>query len=85
MQRHRDLHAVEPNSEIFSVAVDGALEIGVYKIEISEVFFSDMRVGGKIGPGVLGYGGLKDFVVTLDSRNRLVQLGPRATPDERTK
>ncbi len=72
------------NSPISSVAVDGALEIGIYKIELPEVFFSDMRLGGKIGPGVLGYGVLNDFVVTLDSKNRLVQMGPLSTPDERT-
>ena len=75
--------ALGGSSPIFSAAVDGALEIGSFKVELAEVSFSDMRLGGEIAPGNLGYGVLKDFAVTLDSKNRLVQLGPRSTPDER--
>ena len=62
------------SSPISSAAVDGALEIGIYRIELTEIFFSDMRLGGEIGPGNLGYGVLRDFVVTLDSRSRRVKL-----------
>jgi hypothetical protein len=62
------------NSPISSAAIDGTLEIGTYRIEVAEVFFSDMRLAGQIGPGNLGYGVLRDFVVTLDSKNRRVKL-----------
>lgn len=62
------------SSPVSSAAVDGTLEIGSYKIEINEVRFSDERLGGELGPGNLGYEVLKDFVVTLDSKNRRVRL-----------
>jgi len=68
------------SSPIASAAVDGALEIGSYQLELAEIFFSDMQLGGRIGPGVLGYGVLKDFVVTLDSKNRRLKLEKLGTP-----
>lgn len=59
---------------VSSAAVDGSIEIGQYKVEIPEVRFSDVRLGGEIGPGNLGYAVLKDFVVTLDSKKRRMRL-----------
>jgi hypothetical protein len=59
---------------VSSAAVDGPLEIGQYKIELPEVRFSDVRLGGGLGPGNIGYPILKDFVVTLDSKNRRVRM-----------
>jgi hypothetical protein len=55
-------------------AVDGAIEIGKYQLDIPQVRFADMRPGGEIGPGNVGYAVLRDFVVTLDSKNRRIQL-----------
>jgi hypothetical protein len=55
-------------------AVDGAIEIGQYELDIPQVRFADMRPGIEIGPGNVGYPVLRDFVVTLDSKNRRIQL-----------
>ena len=55
--------------------VDGSIQLGQYTLDIPEVRFSDVRLGGEIGPGNLGYTVLKNFVVTLDSKNRRVSLG----------
>jgi hypothetical protein len=55
-------------------AVDGAIEIGKYRLNIPQVRFADMRPAGEIGPGNVGYAVLRGFVVTLDSKNRRIQL-----------
>ena len=54
--------------------VNGAIELGQYKLDPDDIRFSDVRPGpgpatGNIGSGVLGH-----FVVTLDSKNRRIQL-----------
>jgi hypothetical protein len=59
---------------VSSAAVDGPLEIGRYKIDLKELRFSDVRLGAGLGPGNIGYPILKDFVVTLDSKNRRVRM-----------
>lgn len=59
---------------VSSAVVDGPIQIGQYKVDIPEVHFSDVRHGAELGPGNLGYAVLKDFVVTLDSKNRRVRL-----------
>jgi predicted aspartyl protease len=61
-------------SSVSVAAVDGEIAIGAYKLEIPEVRFSDVRLGPEFGPGNIGYPILKDFVVTLDSKNRRVRL-----------
>ncbi len=59
---------------VSAAAVDGAIEIGRYTIDVPEVRFSDVRHGPELGPGNIGYAILKDFVVTFDSKNRRVRL-----------
>jgi Aspartyl protease len=59
---------------VSAAAIDGALEIGSATIDLPECRFSDVQLGGKLGPGNIGYPILKDFVVTLDSKNRRVRL-----------
>ena len=52
----------------------GSVEIGKYELELSEVTFSDARPGSRSPTGNIGYGALRDFVVTLDSKNRRIRL-----------
>ena len=59
---------------VSAAAVDGEIAIGSFKLELPEVRFSDERLGADLGPGNIGYPILKDFVVTLDSKNRRIQL-----------
>ena len=54
--------------------VNGAIELGKYKLGLDEVRFSDARPGPGPAVGNIGYGVLRDFVVTLDSKNQRVQL-----------
>jgi len=54
--------------------VDGAIVIGRYTLDLAEVSFADLRPLPGPPRGNIGYGVLKDFVVTLDSRNRRVRL-----------
>lgn len=54
--------------------VNGAIELGKYKLGLDEVRFSDVRPGPDPAVGNIGYGVLRDFVVTLDSKNRRIQL-----------
>lgn len=59
---------------VSAAAVDGEIAIGAFRLELPEVRFSDVRLGPELGPGNIGYPILKDFVVTLDSKNRRVRL-----------
>jgi hypothetical protein len=61
-------------SPVSTAAVDGPIQLGQYPLDLREVRFSDMRLGGEVGPGNIGSEVLKDFVVTLDSKNRRVRL-----------
>lgn len=54
--------------------VNGAIELGKYKLGFDEVRFSDARPGPGPAVGNIGYGVLRDFVVTLDSKNRRIEL-----------
>jgi len=54
--------------------VDGAIELGKYKIDTQEVRFSDARPGPAPAVGNIGYEVLRHFVVTLDSKNRCIRL-----------
>jgi hypothetical protein len=56
--------------------VNGTIELGKYGLALDEIRFSDARPGPGPGPAVgnIGYGVLRDFVVTLDSKNRRIQL-----------
>jgi hypothetical protein len=50
------------------------VELGEYSLDIKQVRFSDLRPGSDPAVGNLGYQFLKDFVITLDSKNRRVQF-----------
>jgi hypothetical protein len=54
--------------------VKGAIEIGGYTVDQKEIRFSDLRPGAQPGIGNIGAGVLKDFVVTVDSKNRRIRL-----------
>jgi hypothetical protein len=54
--------------------VNGTIELGKYRLALDEVRFSDARPGPGPALGNIGYGVLRDFVVTLDSKNRRIQL-----------
>ena len=54
--------------------VKGAMELGKYTLGLDEVCFSDARPGPGPAIGNIGYGILRDFVVTLDSKNQRIRL-----------
>jgi hypothetical protein len=54
--------------------VAGTIEIGKYKLDTDEVHFSDIHPGPLPPSGNIGYEVLRHFVVTLDSKNRRIQL-----------
>jgi hypothetical protein len=55
-------------------AVNGAIELGKYKLDPDDVRFSDVRPGPGQATGNIGYDVLRHFVVTLDSKNRRIRL-----------
>jgi hypothetical protein len=59
---------------ITKARVDGPIALGPYALELPDVSFADVKA--LYGPprGNIGYQVLREFVVTLDSRNRLVRL-----------
>jgi len=54
--------------------IDGAIELGKYKVDLNEVRFSDVRPGPGPATGNIGYDVLRHFVVTLDSKNRRLRI-----------
>ena len=54
--------------------VNGTIELGKYRLGSDEVRFSDARPDPGPAVGNIGYGVLRDFVVTLDSKNRRIRL-----------
>ena len=54
--------------------VNGAIELGKYRLGLDEVRFSDARPGPGPAAGNIGYDVLRHFVVTLDSKNRRIRL-----------
>jgi hypothetical protein len=61
-------------SPIMLAKVKGPIALGPYPLEGSDVRFADVSSGGGPPSGSVGYDALRGFVVTLDSRNRLVRL-----------
>ena len=59
---------------VSSARVDGAIELGKYKLDLDEVRFSDARPGPGPATGNIGYDLLRHFVVTLDSKNRRIRI-----------
>jgi hypothetical protein len=73
----RDVGRVRTGGGEFPVStarVDGAIELGKYKLDLGEVRFSDARPGPGPSIGNLGYEALRHFVVTLDSKNRRIKI-----------
>jgi hypothetical protein len=54
--------------------VNGTIELGKYKLDLDEMRFSNARPGPGPATGNVGYDLLRHFVVTLDSKNRRIQL-----------
>jgi hypothetical protein len=54
--------------------LNGTIELGKYKLNLDEVRFSDARPGPGPAAGNIGYDVLRHFVVTLDSKNRRIQI-----------
>jgi len=54
--------------------LNGTIELGKYKLDLDDVRFSDARPGPGPAVGNIGYDILRHFVVTLDSKNRRIQL-----------
>jgi len=54
--------------------VNGTIELGKYRLGLDEVRFSDARPGPGPSVGNIGYGVLREFVVTLDSKNQRIRL-----------
>ena len=59
---------------ITKARVDGPITLGGYTLVLPDVSFTDVKPGFGPARGNLGYQVLRDFVVTLDSRNRLIRL-----------
>jgi hypothetical protein len=59
---------------VFIARVSGTIELGKYRLALDEVRFSDARPGPGPAVGNIGYGVLRDFVVTLDSKNHRIRL-----------
>jgi hypothetical protein len=59
---------------ITKARVEGPITIGRYTLDIPEVSFADITALHGPPRGNIGYMVLRDFVVTLDSRNRLIRL-----------
>ena len=59
---------------VSSARVNGPIELGKYRLGLDEVRFSDVRPGPGPAVGNIGYGVLRDFVVTLDSKNERIRL-----------
>ncbi len=59
-------------SPILSAKVKGPIELGRFMLDMPEVSFADVRSGADASIANLGYEVLRDFVVTLDSKNRRI-------------
>lgn len=59
---------------VSKAAVNGAIELGKFKLGLPEVSFSDARAGVAVATGAIGYEVLRNFMVTLDTWNRRVRL-----------
>jgi hypothetical protein len=59
---------------IHSAKVDSAIELGQYKLDVTEVRFSDVNPIPGIPTGNIGSQILRGFTITLDSKNRRIRF-----------
>ena len=52
--------------------VKGPIELGRFRLDVPEASFADVRSGADASIGNVGYEVLRDFAVTLDSKNRRI-------------
>lgn len=69
-----NLRSPHGSAPVSAAPVEGTIEIGQYQLDLPEVRFADQTLGGVLGPGNIGFVVLRDFVVTLDSKNRRIRL-----------
>jgi hypothetical protein len=62
-------------SPVWSAEIKGSVELGRFKLDLPQVTFTDVNpIPGQL-VGNMGYQVLKQFIVTLDSRNRRIAFG----------
>ncbi len=59
---------------ISSARVNGAIELGQYRLDLAQVRFSDVAPGPEPPNGNIGAEVLRDFKVTFDSKNRRIRI-----------
>lgn len=59
---------------VHSARVDSAIELGQYKLDVTEVRFSDVNPIPGIPTGNIGSQILRGFTITLDSKNRRIRF-----------
>ena len=59
---------------VHSARVDSAIELGQYKLDVTEVRFSDINPIPGIPTGNIGCQILREFTITLDSKNRRIRF-----------
>lgn len=59
---------------VWSAKPGGTIELGEFKLELNGIDFSDVNPIPGPPTGNIGYRVLKDFVVTMDSKNRRIRL-----------
>lgn len=60
--------------KVLRAKVRGAIELGGFRLDLPEVSFADVRSGADASVANIGYEVLRDFAVTLDSKNRRILL-----------
>jgi hypothetical protein len=69
-------HFRTPGGEfpVLAGTVNGPITLGEYKLEIAQINFSDVKPGPGPAVGNMGYQVLRDFIVTLDSKNHRIRF-----------
>jgi hypothetical protein len=59
---------------ILSADIAVPIELGEYKLDLKQIRFSDLRPGPEAPVGNIGFQVLRDFIVTMDSKNRRLKF-----------